>query len=76
MVVPPPPLPDGLVSSQSPLSAREREVCELVVAGLSNHSIAERLFLSVRTVESHVLSARAKLGTVLRTGAVGLHRRR
>jgi DNA-binding NarL/FixJ family response regulator len=44
------------------LSPRELEVCRLIAQGLTNVRIAERLVLSVRTVESHVLQARAKLG--------------
>jgi len=44
------------------LTRREYEICVLVGANLTNAQIAERLVVSVRTVESHVLQARAKLG--------------
>jgi pimeloyl-ACP methyl ester carboxylesterase/DNA-binding CsgD family transcriptional regulator len=44
------------------LSAREREVLELVAAGLTNEAIAARLVLSVRTVEHHLSSVYSKLG--------------
>jgi DNA-binding CsgD family transcriptional regulator len=44
-----------------PVSAREREIALLVAAGLSNKEIAERLTLSVRTVEGHVYRACFKL---------------
>ncbi len=56
-----------LVSSQgeeSPLaelSAREREVLDLVAEGLTNTGIARRLYLSERTVEAHVRHVLTKL---------------
>ncbi|MDQ1130271.1 LuxR family transcriptional regulator [Microbacterium sp. SORGH_AS_0888] len=43
------------------LTKREREVADLVASGLSSREIAETLVLSVRTVESHVLSIMRKL---------------
>jgi pimeloyl-ACP methyl ester carboxylesterase/DNA-binding CsgD family transcriptional regulator len=44
------------------LSPRELEVLELVAGGLTNEAIAERLFLSVRTVERHLSTIYTKLG--------------
>lgn len=52
------------------VTAREGEVLELVAAGRTNAEIAERLVLSVRTVERHLLNAYAKLGARGRTDAV------
>ena len=51
----------------APLSRRETEVGELVAKGLTNREIATRLFISERTVESHVEQIRNKLGFHSRT---------
>lgn len=52
------------------LSDREREILALLGAGMTNKAIAQRLYLSVRTVEGHVASLCAKLGVHSRTEAV------
>ena len=44
------------------LTPREREILELMAEGLSNAGLAERLFLSPKTVERHIGSIFAKLG--------------
>ncbi|WP_214411770.1 helix-turn-helix transcriptional regulator [Sphaerisporangium fuscum] len=59
------------------LSPRELEVATLVAAGLTNQVIAEQLFLSVRTVETHLSHVFAKLGVTSRVGvATKLNRER
>jgi DNA-binding CsgD family transcriptional regulator len=49
-----------------PLTDREREIVMLIGEGLSNRAVAERLTLSVRTVESHIYQAMLKTGTTSR----------
>jgi DNA-binding NarL/FixJ family response regulator len=49
------------------LSPREREIAGLAVAGLASREIAERLFVSVRTVENQLQRAYEKLGVSNRT---------
>jgi DNA-binding CsgD family transcriptional regulator len=49
-----------------PLSDREAEIVMLIGAGLSNRAVAERLTLSIRTVESHIYRAMMKTGTTSR----------
>jgi DNA-binding NarL/FixJ family response regulator len=56
------------------LSAREREVTELIAAGLSNQAIAERLTLAPKTVGNHVSSIFLKLGVATRAEAIVLAR--
>lgn len=51
--------------ARSPLDAlteREREVLSLMAEGRSNHAIQERLYISTRTVETHVRNILMKLG--------------
>jgi pimeloyl-ACP methyl ester carboxylesterase/DNA-binding CsgD family transcriptional regulator len=50
------------------LSARELEVLELVSQGLTNRAIADRLFLSDRTVERHLTNVYDKLGVSGKAG--------
>jgi two-component system response regulator NreC len=61
--------PDGL-------SPREVEVLRLIALGHTNTEIAESLFLSVRTVESHRSHIQHKVGVTTRADLVGYARRR
>jgi DNA-binding NarL/FixJ family response regulator len=54
-------------STADVLTSRERQVADLVAAGLSNQEIAERLFVSHRTVESHLSRIFPKLDVRSRT---------
>jgi RNA polymerase sigma factor (sigma-70 family) len=67
-----------MATDLSELSEREREVLRLGAAGMSNEEIAERLFLSTRTVERHLSNVYAKLrlsGKSARAAAAALFSR-
>jgi DNA-binding CsgD family transcriptional regulator len=59
-----------------PLTGRQREVAELVSADLTNKDIADRLFMSVRTVEGHVLRACQRIGVTTRAELAAIMRGR
>jgi DNA-binding NarL/FixJ family response regulator len=57
-------------SKSEPLTERELQVLRLAAQGLTNYDIAQRLYISVRTVESHLTNLYGKLGVGSRTEAV------
>ncbi len=67
------PLPLGLTMTLAAptLTKREQEVALLAQSGLSSQAIAERLYLSVRTVDSHLARTYHKLGITSRRELVG-----
>ena len=71
LLAPPPPgATSDLAPPEEPLTAREREVLELLGQGLSNKLIGRRLQISEHTVKFHVSAVYAKLGAASRTDAV------
>ncbi|MGB9137072.1 MAG: helix-turn-helix transcriptional regulator, partial [Pseudonocardiaceae bacterium] len=60
------------ITAPLPLTHREREIVTLAAGGLSNRDIAQRLVISVRTVENHLYRACTKLGTTDRTELTAL----
>lgn len=60
--------------SPTPLTGRQREVAELVAAGMTNKDIADRLHTSVRTVEGHILKACQRVGATSRRELVAVMR--
>jgi len=65
-----------LAELAEPLTRREREVLQMLAAGLGNKEIAARLAISEHTVKFHVASILGKLGAESRTEAVSLGIRR
>ncbi|MBO3273653.1 helix-turn-helix transcriptional regulator [Pseudomonas schmalbachii] len=62
---------EGGASTQAVLlSRRELSVLQMIAQGLSNHEIAERLYISLHTVKSHAQKINVKLGVSRRTQAI------
>ncbi|MFE9689027.1 LuxR C-terminal-related transcriptional regulator [Micromonospora sp. NPDC005806] len=62
------------VTAPNPLSEREHEVAELVLAGLTYREIGDRLFISAKTVEHHVARMRSRLNCASRAELLALLR--
>jgi DNA-binding CsgD family transcriptional regulator len=60
------------VSEPLPLTVREREIVRLLGSGSSTREVAERLYVSPRTVEGHVYRAMTKTGTTTRDELIRL----
>lgn len=78
-IVAPRQLLEYLISNEDPadlniLSARQREILELVVEGLSNAQVAQKLFLTESTVKQHLRATYKALGVRNRTEAANLFR--
>jgi two-component system, NarL family, response regulator LiaR len=58
----------GRVSAD--LSAREAEILTMIAAGMSNHEIAERSYLTINSVKSYIRKAYRKIGVERRSQAV------
>jgi NarL family two-component system response regulator YdfI len=66
----------SLTELQEPLTPREREVLYMLVSGLGNKQIADRLNISEHTIKFHVASILGKLNAGSRTEAVAIGIRR
>jgi DNA-binding CsgD family transcriptional regulator len=68
--------PEPVNEQSEPLTAREREVLQLLAQGIPNKQIAQRLSISEHTVKFHVSAIMTKLGAASRTEAVTTAARR
>jgi DNA-binding CsgD family transcriptional regulator len=68
--VPPPARNEAM---QALMTEREREVLELLVRGLGNREIAERLVVQVGTVKTHVKAILRKLGATSRSEVIAMY---
>lgn len=65
----------GVMNLAEPLSSREIEVLNLIVAGLSNQQIAEKLSVAPSTVKTHINNLYGKLGVQTRVQAINQARK-
>ena len=56
------------IEGAAALTPRQRQICELAAAGKGNRAIAQQLFLSIKTVETHLAAGYRKLGVNTREG--------
>jgi DNA-binding CsgD family transcriptional regulator len=63
---------DGITPPSETLTAREREVVQAVAEGATTSEIAERLFISPTTVDTHVRKAMLRLGAKNRAHLIAL----
>lgn len=63
------------IPEEEPLTGRERAVLQLVVEGLRNSEIAQRLSISVKTVETHLTNIYGKCGVQSRAEAIAFAQR-
>ena len=61
---------NAALEGMAALTPRQRQICELAAVGKGNRAIAQELFLSVKTVETHLAAGYRKLG-VTHSGGVG-----
>ncbi len=66
---------DTIPVSVEPLTSRELEVLHLIVQGVRNGEIAQRLVISIKTVETHLTSLYGKLGVQSRAEVIALAQR-
>ncbi len=60
-------------TSPLPLSAREKDIVDLLALGLDSQAIADRLFISKNTVNTHRRNIKAKLGITGKKNALALY---
>jgi DNA-binding CsgD family transcriptional regulator len=63
----PPPREASTRGGKDPLSSRERQIAELAATGMRSRQIAEQLFLSPRTVDTHLTRVYRKMNVSSRT---------
>ena len=60
------------VTAPQPFTARQREIISLAAQGLSNKQIADRLTMSIRSVEGHLFRASQRVGANNREQLISL----